>query len=375
MRSGPVALVLILVGILSCIDPFDPPEINSERTYLVYDGFIETGGEDTSWITLSKTQGLRDADFPPKVLGAAIVLENEAGQMFPIRESANRPGSYFLPPINLDLTPAYRIRITLADGKAYQSDWEYFRASPPIDSISYTIEGDEGVQFYVNTHDDSGQSRFYRWFFSETWEYFTFYNSKLELAKTKLGVDTIIEREIPINRCWRTLAPSHINISTTAMLTRDAVLQHPLHYVPISTNKLFWGYSMEVRQQVLSREAFEYWSELARNNETNGSLFDPFPSQLTGNIRGVDDPGDRVYGYFSGGTTHSVRKFYELGLGKWFICQEDSIMSFPALLASDYIPVDYFELFPPLFFTVNPVCADCRLGGGTLSRPDFWFKP
>jgi hypothetical protein len=55
-------------------------------------------------------------------------------------------------------------------GEEYISDYVGIMDTPPIDSVAWRPDGD-GVSVMVNTHDVTGQSKYYRWDYVETWEY------------------------------------------------------------------------------------------------------------------------------------------------------------------------------------------------------------
>lgn len=360
---------LLLSAAGSCIDPFNPPEIDNTDTFLVFDGYVQTNGTDTSWIRLSRTQNVHDMSPPAMENNARITVENESGEAFTFLPSSRGGGFYYLPPTNLDINKNYRLSVLLNNGKAYESDWQRFSVSPPIDSVTYTVNGRDGIQIYVHTHDPANQTRFYKWTFEETWEYRTPLNSYFEIIDT-----IVIERLVPVNRCWSHNTATNINLFTTAALSQDLVRSHPITYVPASTNKLLQGYSIIVHQQALTREGFDYWTELARNNETNGSIFDPFPSQLTGNIRSVSDPKEKVFGYFSGGATQSQRIFLNEYLGRYPQCLEVDTLSLEEILKTNYMIVEEIPMTTS-YIVAAPHCVDCRLQGGAPERPSFWFWP
>ncbi len=361
---------LLLSAVGSCIDPFNPPEIDNKNTHLVFDGYLQANGTDTSWIRLSRSQNVHDPSIPAKENNASIKVENESGMTFTFRLAPQGDGLYYLPPIRLDINESYRLSIVLSDGKAYESDWQQLSVSPPIDSVTYTLDGREGVQIYVHTHDPTNQTRFYKWTFDETWEYRTPLYSAYEIIGR-----TIVEREVDINRCWSSLTATNINLFTTAALSQDLVRYHPVTYVSAATDKLLNLYSINVHQQALTREAFDYWTELARNNETNGSIFDPFPSQLWGNIRSVSDPKERVLGFFSGGATQSERIFIREHLGRSPWCSDMEIDTLSSrseeFFESTYLIVNQIPETPN-YIMAAPHCLDCRLKGGTVKSPPFW---
>jgi hypothetical protein len=361
-----VLLLLLLVGVWSCIDPFAPPEINNTRQYLVFDGFVNTNGTDTSWFMLSATQNLNDPSRPSYQMDATLSVEGDKGVTYPFSPHPSLPGTYFRAPEAFDLSQNYRLNILL-NGNHYQTDWQKFQASPPIDSVTYEIKNGEGVQIYVHTHDPSNASKFYKWSFEETWEYHAPLFSSLEVIGR-----SIVDRVVPINRCWSSATATNINLFTTANLSRDLVAYHPINYVSAATNKLLYGYSILVHQQVLSREGFDYFNELAKNNETNGSIFDPFPSQLTGNIHCLTDPDEKVFGFFRGGTVQSQRIFIREYLGRGPQCfQVDTLTRAEVFESGNLIAYELPEM-PLNYVTAAPFCLDCREMGGTILRPWFW---
>ncbi len=358
---------LLLSAAGSCIDPFNPPEIDNTDTFLVYDGYVQANGTDTSWIRLSRTQNVHDPSGPAAERNATIKVESESGEVFTFLPSPAGDGRYYLPPASLDVSKNYRLSVLLRSGKAYESDWQRFSVSPPIDSVTYALNGREGVQIYVHTHDPANQTRFYKWTFEETWEYRTPLTSLYEVVGKK-----VVDRLIDINRCWTTITATNINLFTTAALSQDLVRSHPVTYVPAASDKLLHLYSIIVHQQALTREGYEYWAELARNNETNGSIFDPFPSQLSGNIRSLSNPKERVFGFFSGGVTQSERIFIREHLGRYPQCYEiDTLELGDDLFNSIYLIASQIPEMP-IYVMAAPNCLDCRLKGGNLKRPPFW---
>ena len=87
-------------------------------------------------------------------------------------------GIYTSSNLGLALNTEYRLKITTANGKEYLSDYMVAKKTPPIDSLEFRQE-EKGVQIYVNTHDDSNNTRYYRWDFDETWEIWSYYYSVL----------------------------------------------------------------------------------------------------------------------------------------------------------------------------------------------------
>jgi hypothetical protein len=68
-------------------------------------------------------------------------------------------------------------------------------------------------------------------------------------------------------------------------------------------------YSVIVSQYALTSNQFKYWTELKKNSEQLGTLFDAQPSQLNSNIHCITNPAEPVMGYLSASTVQKKRIF------------------------------------------------------------------
>lgn len=362
------ALVATGLVIKSCIEPFSPPEVTNPGTYLVVDGFLNVDG-DSSRIILSHTQGVNEGRQFEREWGASIIVDAENGENYMFQETS--PGLYVLPPTALNRDVKYRLRIKRVDGREYESAYVVVSKTPPIDSITHRVdEGRNAMMIYVNTHDPSNQTRFYRWSFEETYEYRMPYYSSLTRDYDK---KQIVSRTDNINVCWRTLPSRDIKLGSTIKLSQDIVRDLPVNIVDINTNKLYFGYSILVKQYGLTREAFEYWTDLAKTTQGTGSLFDPQPSQVTGNIRAKADPKELVFGYFSAAQEQKQRVFIRETLGSYPRCMPPDTLTWEEAYNSSAVLL-YFYIGQPKsgYLGTSESCADCRSQGGTTTKPAFW---
>jgi len=363
---------LLLIGFLTlsvlfdgCIEPFSPPEVNSDEGYLVIDGFLNVGA-DTSRIELSHTQNTNSSFSPSKETGAIINVEQEKGETYLFTEKGN--GSYYLPPKLFDITVKYRLRIRTSNGKEYLSDYVAVKNTPPIDKIDYKEDPrQDAMVININTHDSKNETRFYRWKFEETYEYRAALYSGLEVVDGK-----IIGRREDINTCWRTLKSGNILLGSTIKLSSDIIKDLPLTTVPVSTNKLLIKYSILVKQYGLTQDAFEYWTSLAKTTEGTGSLFDPLPSQVTGNIKNTADNKELVFGYFSASVEQQMRIFMTPMLGRYPRCEDPSKLTIKEAISSNGVLLSYTGTMPDSVYVSNASCADCRAQGGANKKPSFW---
>lgn len=365
-------LAVLFAVMYSCIEPFSPPEVNSDENYLVIDGFLNVGN-DTSKIELRRSQNVNQNKAPIIETGAKLTVEQETGEKYEFTESGK--GLYFLPPRQYNMAGKYRLRVKTKDGQEYLSEYVTVSATPVIDSLTYKLDaGQNAMVFYVNTHDALGKTQFYRWKFEETWEYRSAYGTYLEVIN-----EQVVTRTQDINRCWANKNSGSILLGSTVKLTSDVIKNLPLNIVPVSTNKLYIKYSILVKQYGLSRPAFEYWTSLSKTTQGTGSLFDPQPSQVTGNIYNTTDSKKLAFGYFSASTQETKRITITPNLGAYPRCfAPDTLPIVCPLRSSDcatktpQLLLSYYGLRSDSVLTAPASCADCRTEGGTTNRPSFW---
>jgi hypothetical protein len=364
-----IAVVVSLVMLDGCILPFTPPEVTAADRFLVIDGFLNTGGKDSSRITLTYTQLVSNKNSFTPELRAQVIVEGDKGSTFLFTEIGK--GLYRLAPRTFNLNENFRIRVKTTGKKEFLSDFTTPKQTPPIDSITYKIATDRSsLQININTHDPLNKTRFYRWKFEETWEYNMPLYSLYEIKN-----NAIIDRLQNINTCWRTETPSTILLGSTIKLTQDVIRDAPITYIPASSGKLLVKYSIIVKQFGLTQEGYEYWNALAKTTETTGGLFDSQPSQITGNIKCTTNSQELVFGFFSAGVPQEKRIFLSPALGRPQSCQPlDTLSIADAIKAQSFLLTEYWAdgARVPEYITGDPGCGDCRTKGGNTTRPSFW---
>lgn len=369
-----IGFFALLLLVDSCVEPFSPPETNSDEGYLVIDGFLNVGGGDSTRIELRRTQNVNANNLPITETGARLAVEEENGETFTLTET--HPGQYTLPPRRFNQAGKFRLRVQTNDGQEYLSEFVAATIAPAIDSVTYKVDPVlDAAVFYVNAHDTQGKTQFYRWKFEETWEYEMPYYSALMVRN-----DSVVSRSENINRCWGKLRSGSILLGSTVKLSSDVIKNLPINRVPIGTNKLFIKYSILVRQYGLSRQAFEYWTDLAKTTQGTGSLFDVLPSQVTGNIRNTSDARLLAFGYFSAATEETKRFTIAPRLGLYPRCIEPDTIPIQCssrdadecALNTAKLLLSYWGPRSDSVLVSGASCADCRTQGGTTERPSYW---
>jgi hypothetical protein len=365
------ALLLALIHAFNgCIEPFSPPEINSPEQFLVIDGFLNIGG-DTTKIELRRTQNTNEKRLYTPETGARLTAETDKGENYQFTDAGK--GLYLLLPGTMNQSVKYRLNITTRNGTKYASAFVPVNKTPPIDSITYVHDKFlNAVVFKVNTHDPTNNTKFYKWKFEDTYEYYSrFYSSIMVKGKD------VVNRPEDINHCWSSGRSSNIIIGSTVKLSKDEIKDLPINIVPVASNKLLVKYSMLVKQYGLTQEAFEYWTSLAKTTQSTGSLFDPQPSQVTGNIKNIANPKELVFGYFSAAVEAKKRIFVTPRLGNYDVyCELDTLPiacgppDVECVFNTHKLLVSYYD--DENILATPPDCADCRLRGGINKRPIFW---
>jgi len=99
-----------------------------------------------------------------------------------------------------------------------------------------------------------------------------------------------------------------------------------------------------IRQYSLSSQAYDFWQTAQMQREETGSIFDPVPSNISGNIFNVNDPDELVLGYYSASAVQEMR---------FDICKEEQLSGFD--LDFDIPFLECRVANPPDF------CTDCTL--------------
>lgn len=380
-----LSILTFILAFVACKEPYSPAVKSLPNHLLVVEGMINTG-TDSTFIKLSRTTILEQKTELLVETGAIINIESDANDNYSLKELGQ--GSYTVGPSNLSQTKKYRLRIKTKDGKIYLSDFVDAKVSPPIDSITWEAKQD-GLQLYSNTHDEQNKSRYYRWEYTDNWEF----NASVLSTSVTNGKE-VVDRDLMTDNiftCWATSKSSTIMIGTSARLAKDQLNKGLLNFIPADAEKISIKYSILVKQQVLTKEGFDFWERLQKNTENLGSIFDAQPSQIAGNIHNVSDPDEPVIGFISAGTVQQKRIFIAKDkLPKnWssmypYLCYEPDTLYIvnPRTGARDedkYFQTRLFVPILPVFIDgelkghtrSTKECADCTIRGSN-KKPIFW---
>jgi hypothetical protein len=291
----------ILFLLNSCIVQFIP-ETDEDKELVVVEGLI-TDQPAVNTIKLSKSLPLGRKNVAKPLKGCLVEITDNLGQIYRLKETV--AGTYVTDPLKFQgvIGRQYSLHIntnTANNNLNFESRLIEMKPVPPIDSLYYekkTISElseigriIEGCQIYLNTHDPENSCRFYRWEYSETWEFRLPY-------------------QVPNRICWLSSNSDKINIKSTSVLQQDRINRYPLTFISNNTDRLNVKYSILVNQYSLNEDEYLYWEKLQNISEQVGGLYDITPASIPSNIYCLEDPNEKVLGYFSVSATSSQRFF------------------------------------------------------------------
>ena len=388
MRKLRYTFFMVILAVLCCKKPYNPPATSTVNSYLVVEGFINSGN-DTTVIKISHTVKLTDKITDNPVLGANVTVEGEQNGSYTLYDVNNNGHYNSLSGLNLSGSQKYRLRIQTSDSQ-YVSDFVEVKPTPAIDSVGYAIR-DSSVNLYVNTHDPANNTRYYFWDYDETWIFHAKYASTYILDP---NTNTIVarNRQQMIFYCFGNDKSSNIILNSTEKLAKDVVYQNILTQMPLTSEKLESKYSILLRQYAVTKQAFEFYQNLKKNTEQLGSIFDAQPSEISGNIHNTANPAEPVVGYVSITNIQSKRVFiaHDALPGNVlpiypYTCEQDTAL-YRDKTGTNQVqnalinpPIDYFAtsaitasgggIIGYLYSTRE--CVDCTLRG-TTQTPPFW---
>jgi len=375
-----IVIYFLTFNVISgCRKPYTPPEITSPGTFLVVEGVINTGSDSTV-ISLSHTVSISGKTVANPQTKAIVTVESDQNATYSLTEITG--GKYISTGLNLDNARQYRLRIKTLDNRQYVSDFVAVKITPQIDSIGFNIDNVRGgVQVYVNAHDVGGKTRYYRWDYTETWAFHSRYTSGFVTNGTAIGTRTPSQL---VYNCFASAPSTNILIASSAALQQDIIYQTPLSLIPSTSEKIETRYSILLHQYALTGDAYNFWSNIKKNTEELGSIFDAQPSTAIGNIHNTNNPSEVVIGYISASTVQTKRIFISNSQlpQTWvtiypYQCNIDSIFS---QRIPELIPLKNTEI--PLYMFITPTnltgfsasssnCVDCTIRGFT-KPPSFW---
>ncbi|MEQ8581695.1 MAG: DUF4249 domain-containing protein [Marinoscillum sp.] len=390
MKKQSLILLLILGSVVACVKPYDFDPLSYEKV-LVIDGAV-TNEPGPYEVSITYTFPL-DGTTTETVNDAQVWVTDGAGLRTDF--SADESGVYTSPPAFRGVVGnSYSLFVEMPDGSLYTSDEQLLRASPEIDSIygkyaQLPDEADEqnvgGIQFFIDSHDDSGNTRHYRYEWEEAYKIQVPYPAHYEVVVS--DTDTaIVPLDTPKGICYQEYYSNSLIYGTSVGSRENRMAEFPVRFVSEKLPHLRTRYALLVKQYAISESAYLFYKRLRENNESGGSLFDKQTGSIFGNIHAADNTEQSVLGYFEVSGVSSKRRFFynrdldeRLRAGHFpYSCLYTERISTVPDSAYYYLQLydgNIYALytFPPSVDIYSRGCTDCSFYAEVIP-PDYWVN-
>jgi hypothetical protein len=290
-----ILTIFLLSSLTSCLEEVQIPT-RLENAQLVVDGRI-TNEKPPYSVRLSYSGNqiyATDINLNLAVTGARVVIKDDMGDSTVLRPSYDERGVYNTTDLNYvgKIGRTYTLKIILREGKTFLSKPEKLTYCPPIDSIYSTYEDivntnyPDGFQVYIDTKDPVNDKNYYRW---AAYGY-----SRVG----KAGNNAFLDDRCNVgeyNVCWVPRYQSKIDILSDVYFNGNPIRKKPVFFSPVySAGKHF----IEVTQYSISRDAYQFWKLYEEQSSRTGTIFDPLPAPIQGNVYNQNDLNEFALGYF-----------------------------------------------------------------------------
>ena len=293
-----IFFIIVLLLISSCIEEYQLDTNENPRLLVVNGQITNRPGPYQVELKYANEFG-KNSDFSQPINNAEVYLEDSEGNLEQM--TAIGLGKYVTEADGIQgkIGNSYWLNITLSDGSSYRSFPEKLQTVPMIDSMYYRTEKVirydpanrpfTSIQFpvYVKVSDPDETANFYYW----DWD-------ALEQVFTNVPPPPPIDSEDTIvTTCY--LLPS-FKINNSIVIASDQFnngndIEQLIYNLPYDRSSQFL---ITVYQHSLSEKAYEYLRRARQESRRTGSIFDPAPVNVKGNIESIEDPDEIVLGYF-----------------------------------------------------------------------------
>ena len=296
------------------------------------------------------------------ITNASVVLHASDGSMWTYTEESGGTGFYLLRDDNFATVSAleYQLRVTMASGEIFHSNWEKMPASNTtlgeLKAVEKTIEkyvyykpderrleSYEGVELRVKLpKNDTKEPIYYRWEYDPIWVYVSPNLNVPEEIKT-----CFVTNDFYLN-----------GFQIAEDVTGD--IDQPLFFIRTSGNDRMYEYfSSLVTQTTISESYYYFWKDLQAQSD-KGGLFDQPPFGLATNFKAMNSDWT-VNGYFGVVSEDATR----------WVFNPEKLSYLLVNNLYDLCQIQYGRGGKP----GGPECCDCRdypFGIAVTTPPSWW---
>jgi hypothetical protein len=306
-----ILILLSLVLLIACQEVYNPDDIDAGLKIPVIEGYLHDGPGPYR-VELSWAAAFYDRSYTA-ITDALVTISDNYGNTEILTETGN--GRYYSDKNGIRGTAGriYTLHVELPDGSIYESSPVLMQPPKKIDTIyaeigekeftsrnSYgelSIYKEGGLYVYADMNSKTGDRLFFRFYsrvVSQS-QYTIYYPAPLA------PVDVY---------CWYTWSLNDmVNVKSTVPFKYEQVIEkHNLGFLPYRYNSAWQddttspvhprGWIVTTTAYSITEDAYEYYNSVITQLNAKERIFDPVPSQITGNIHCINDTGKLVLGLF-----------------------------------------------------------------------------
>ncbi len=294
LRYGATMIFLLFV---SCLDPFTFKEdLDAIQENIVVDGVLSPGtGPYIISLSVPVPFGKR-ISTPYSGAQIALITPDDGRHVYIEREE----GEYYLGEGQVKILEGqvYQVEIKLKDGRVFRSEAQKMPSLVKMDRLRNEFSDerilldngrdrlDAVISVLVDfTVDTSNQNSFLRWRVDALYSFAEQVCGPLHSTKTCYVPVDPEQRQLPL------FSSSTVQLGPI----KDLVIFKRNNLTPTEFKD---RHVFSVQQYSISPESYAYWSRVNTLVDQRGTIFDVPPAPLLGNMTNIDDPDDRLLGYF-----------------------------------------------------------------------------
>tara|TARA_R110002073_G_scaffold108336_1_gene243308 strand:+ start:18118 stop:19287 length:1170 start_codon:yes stop_codon:yes gene_type:complete len=380
-------LLLFIVSITnSCVEEFNAATVEFEDA-IVIEATI-TNEFKYQKILLSRTHKL-EKNNPSPESDATIKITSGSNNTYTFHET--EPGIY-MSDIQFNAQPSsnYQLSVTASSGEEYTSQPTELTSNTSVIENVYAIretseDGVDGITIYVDSFDLINSSRYYGFEFEETYQIiaprwvpneYVYIPATLTTPETAVLVPRTQEERV----CFATINSQGRLTTNTNLLSEDRISKFPIKFIPLDDIRISSRYSILLKQHTQSAESYNFYETLNNLSSSESLLSQNQPGFLAGNIFSINNPNEKVLGFFEVSSVKQKRAFFNRSdytnvffWDAWY-CKPFELDSNLNPFEAPFISlirnkrISYFSQKK----VVLRACGDCTQLGSNI-RPSFWI--
>jgi ABC-type uncharacterized transport system auxiliary subunit len=396
IRKHIILLLLALLTLSGCTEQY-VLQSNTFESALVVEATL-TNEMKRQTIRLTRTYQL-EANAPTAETGAHVTVNDSEGNEYTFEEMVG----HYVSTVDFEAVAGrnYWLNIETKDGRNYTSTAEVLSPLNPIQDVTASVQakdGARGVGINVKCFDPTRSSQYYRYEYEESYKIIApvWDDEKTILTPFDQEVGhqgiAVVPRTQETQICYATVKSNDIIQNTTTGQSDDRV-DYRVRFISDQNYIISHRYSIKVRQYVQNLAAYTFYKTLKKVSGNGSLLSQTQPGYFFGNLKCVENPTEKVIGYFEVASVSEKRIFFnyvdlfpneplppyiekcDVRQFKFCFgnfdpeCRGAALLSIISSNSLVYVDSDGTQTY---FFMVKPACGDCTTIGSNV-KPDFWI--